>query len=45
MNAICQEFKVPNYLQLRVAIQKERRGEEVFIFYEMNSLKTKIFPV
>jgi hypothetical protein len=43
MNAICQEFKVPNYLQLRVVIQKERHGEEVFIFNEMNSLTTKIF--
>jgi hypothetical protein len=45
MNSTYQKFKVPNYLQLRVAIQKERHGEEVFIFYEMNSLKTRIFPV
>jgi hypothetical protein len=43
MNATYQKFKVPNYLQLRVAIQKERRGEEIFIFNVMNSLTTKIF--
>ena len=45
MNAIYQKFKVTNYLKLRVAIQKERRGEEVFIFYEMNNLKAKIMLV
>lgn len=32
-----------NYPQIRVAIQKERRGEEVFIFYEINNPKQKYF--
>ena len=43
MYATCQKFEVHNYSQIRVAIQKESQGEEVFIFYEINSPKQKYF--
>lgn len=43
MNATCQKFKVQNYPQLRFAFHNERRSDKIFIFYEMNSLETKLF--
>ncbi|HLG40128.1 MAG TPA: hypothetical protein VI461_10685 [Chitinophagaceae bacterium] len=41
-HATCQKFQVHNYPQIRVAVKKGKEGE-IFIFYEVNWPKQKIF--
>ena len=43
LTANCQQMKVHNYPQIRVAANREKNKTDIYIFYEINELNQKYF--
>ena len=43
LTANCQQMKVHNYLQIRVAVNRNKHKTDIYIFHEINELKQKYF--
>ena len=43
LTANCQQMKVHNYPQIRVAVNRDKHKTNTYIFHEINELKQKYF--